>query len=85
MTELNRLRWRARRGMLELDILLLDFLEQHYPALPSSQQIAFGELLELGDSELWDMIQTGQSAVQPEQAKIIEWLRTGKQKNETTD
>lgn len=84
MTELNRLRWRARRGMLELDILLLDFLEQHYPVLPSSQQIAFGELLELGDSELWDMIQTGQSAAQPEQAKIIEWLRTGKH-NESSD
>jgi len=85
MIELNRLRWRARRGMLELDILLQDFLERHYPDLPSSLQIAFGDLLELGDSELWDMIQTDQSVVQPEQAIIIEWLRTGKQKNETTD
>ena len=80
MIELNRLRWRARRGMLELDILLQDFLERHYPDLPSSLQIAFGDLLELGDSELWDMIQTDQSVAQPEQAIIIEWLRTGKQK-----
>ncbi len=84
MTELNRLRWRARRGMLELDILLLDFLEQHYPVLPPRLQNAFGELLELGDSELWDMIQTDQSVAQPEQAIIIEWLRTGKY-NESSD
>ncbi|MDJ0806588.1 MAG: succinate dehydrogenase assembly factor 2, partial [Gammaproteobacteria bacterium] len=31
--ELNRLRWQCRRGMLELDLLLLGFLETRYPRL----------------------------------------------------
>ncbi|MHB1245921.1 MAG: citrate synthase [Sulfuriferula sp.] len=80
MNELNRLRWRARRGMLELDILLLDFLEHAYPALSSSMQHAFGTLLDLDDGELWNMIQTKQPVGDPQQAEIIEWLQKGKQK-----
>ncbi|MDE2088864.1 MAG: succinate dehydrogenase assembly factor 2 [Gammaproteobacteria bacterium] len=41
----ERLRWRCRRGMLELDLLLLGFLERHYAALPDIQQRAFQALL----------------------------------------
>jgi succinate dehydrogenase flavin-adding protein (antitoxin of CptAB toxin-antitoxin module) len=80
MNELNRLRWRARRGMLELDILLLDFLEHNYPALSSSMQHAFSNLLDLDDGELWNMIQIKQPVGDPHQAEIIEWLQKGKQK-----
>ena len=45
MSEMNRLRWRARRGMLELDILLLDFLDTRYASLPVGLQTAFAALL----------------------------------------
>lgn len=80
MSDLNRLRWRARRGMLELDILLLEFLEQHYPALPSSLQNAFAELLNLDDDELWRRIQTARPGENALQAKIIERLQKRKTK-----
>ncbi len=53
----NRLRWQCRRGMLELDTLLLAFLDTGYPFLPPAHQHAFAELLELDDMTLWDTIQ----------------------------
>ncbi|MFV1996836.1 MAG: succinate dehydrogenase assembly factor 2 [Acidiferrobacterales bacterium] len=50
--ELRRLRWRCRRGLLELDILLLRFLDQGYSGLDVSQRQAFSDLLELPDNTL---------------------------------
>lgn len=40
MTELNnkaRLRWACRRGMLELDVLLMPFVEEGYDALSAEE------------------------------------------------
>jgi antitoxin CptB len=52
MSELNKLRWRCRRGTLELDIILLNYLENHYPKANSAAQQVFLRLLELEDTEL---------------------------------
>ena len=46
------LRWRCRRGMRELDVLLERYLEERYPCAPSIEQQAFEALLELPDPEL---------------------------------
>ena len=56
MSEINRLRWRCRRGMLELDLVLGEFLEERYIGLPAHQQAAFAALLACSDQELWDML-----------------------------
>ena len=48
----SRLRWQCRRGMRELDELLLDFLMQQYPTAPEMDKEAFRALLELSDPEL---------------------------------
>jgi antitoxin CptB len=56
MKELERMRWRCRRGMLELDIVLGRFVEKHYPALDAAQRAAFDALLDMPDVALWDMI-----------------------------
>ncbi|MFZ1712954.1 MAG: succinate dehydrogenase assembly factor 2, partial [Nitrosomonas sp.] len=37
MNEVNRIRWRCRRGMLELDIVLQRFLDNQYARLSESQ------------------------------------------------
>lgn len=52
---LERLRWRCRRGLLELDIVLGRFVE-HYAGLDDSQRIVFDEMLNMPDTVLWDMI-----------------------------
>ena len=57
MSNYNRLRWKCRRGTLELDLLLQQFLERDYAALDAHAQSRFEALLELGDEELWAMIQ----------------------------
>lgn len=57
LTSISELRWRCRRGMLELDTVLTEFLESTYPRLSPAQQQAFAELLMLDDMALWDKIQ----------------------------
>jgi antitoxin CptB len=48
----KRLKWRSRRGMLELDLLLLPFLEEVYRDLSDTDQSAYEKLLEQDDPDL---------------------------------
>ncbi|MDD4913666.1 MAG: succinate dehydrogenase assembly factor 2 [Methylococcales bacterium] len=52
MDTLNKLRWRCRRGTLELDLLLVDYLDKYYPAASVAEQQAFLQLLALEDAAL---------------------------------
>lgn len=52
MSGLSKLKWQCRRGTLELDILLQNYLSQRYKSAPSAEQQAFVELLALEDTEL---------------------------------
>ncbi len=56
MKEMERVRWRCRRGMLELDIVLGRFIEAHFAGLDAAQREAFDTLLNVPDAALWDMI-----------------------------
>jgi antitoxin CptB len=47
--EHNRLRWRCRRGLLELDIVLQRYLEKYPQPIPAA-------LLDLPDNDLWDIV-----------------------------
>jgi antitoxin CptB len=49
----SRLKWACRRGMLELDVLLNNFLEEAYPSLPALNQQQFQELLTWEDPQLY--------------------------------
>lgn len=49
---INKLRWRCRRGTLELDLMLLRYLENCYLAAELSEQQTFLRMLELEDTEL---------------------------------
>ena len=44
-----KLRWRCRRGSLELDRLLMRYLEQSYPGASDPERLAFEALLTLED------------------------------------
>lgn len=50
--ELRRLEWRCRRGMKELDFLLLRYLRERLDSADSGQRDAFARFLELPDPEL---------------------------------
>ena len=50
--EMSRLRWRCRRGMRELDMLLLGYIENHYVNAVPAEQKAFRHLLTTPDPDI---------------------------------
>lgn len=50
--ETARLRWRCRRGMRELDMLLMRYMDDDYRRASPLQQHAFERLLSLQDPEI---------------------------------
>lgn len=52
-TELNRLYWHSRRGMLELDVLLVPFVREVYSELASEDQARYRKLLECEDQDMF--------------------------------
>ena len=51
--EYNRLYWKCRRGLLELDLVLQCFLEGHFEERDAKP---LNDLLELHDNDLWDIV-----------------------------
>jgi antitoxin CptB len=52
---LRRLRWHARRGLLENDLMLARFFERHGAGLDGAAAGALARLLDLPDGELLDL------------------------------
>ena len=51
-----RLRWRARRGLLENDLIVTRFLDAHETTLTDEEVDAFSRLMDLADNELMDLL-----------------------------
>lgn len=49
---LNKLRWRSRRGMLELDLLLIPFFDDVFTELSHEDQVTYEKLLDQDDPDL---------------------------------
>lgn len=73
---LRRLRWQCRRGMLELDQVLLAFLETDYALLDSSDQASFEMLLAQPDHLLSQWL-FGERArpTDPEIDRVVQAIR----------
>lgn len=55
-TRRGRLRWRARRGTQELDVLIGWWLEQRFEQADTASQLAFEQMLDAQDPDLWDWL-----------------------------
>lgn len=55
MSEFNKHKifWHSRRGMLELDLLLVPFAKEKFESLSQSDQELYAELLTHEDQDLW--------------------------------
>jgi antitoxin CptB len=73
--ELNRLRWRCRRGLLENDLVLARFLERHGEALDAERLAALDELLALPDPDLWALVSGARECEVPRLAAMVAMLR----------
>lgn len=71
----DRLRWRSRRGLLELDVVLKDFLERCYSGLTSVEQEAFEKLLTLSDETLLAYVQGMQNPPEKELMQLVSKIR----------
>ncbi|MFA5490310.1 MAG: succinate dehydrogenase assembly factor 2 [Candidimonas sp.] len=52
----TRLRWRARRGLLENDLIITRFLDAHELELTDNDVAALSLLFEMGDNDLLDVL-----------------------------
>jgi antitoxin CptB len=51
-----RLRWRARRGLLENDLILTRYLDANEESMSDDEVDAFSRLMDLGDNDLMDLL-----------------------------
>jgi antitoxin CptB len=51
--EIGKLRWRCRRGMKELDVLLTRYVDEQYRNATPDHQEAFRQLLDAQDPQLF--------------------------------
>ncbi len=73
--EAGRLRWRCRRGMKELDVLLMRYLEERFESAPDAEQRAFESLLDIQDPVLFAYC-LGQAPIPGHLSALIERITT---------
>jgi antitoxin CptB len=75
----RRLRWRARRGLLENDLVLTRFLDRHEDTLNDVEVVGLDRLLDLPDNELLDLIlgrtQPGDELADEACLRVLQMLR----------
>ena len=52
----DRIRWHARRGLLENDLILTRFLDRHLTELNATEMALLEELLRWSDNDLLDVL-----------------------------
>jgi len=73
--EQERLRWRSRRGLLEMDLILQRFLEQHLTRLSEAEVRAYDALLQLPDNDFLDLAMGRKSPDDTELLPVLEKIR----------
>jgi antitoxin CptB len=70
-----KLRWACRRGMLELDVLLGNFLEEVFISLSEQDQNTFVDLLAENDQDLFTWLTGHVVSPNPKLALMVEKIR----------
>jgi len=74
---LGRLRWRCRRGMKELDLVLVRWLDHRYAGSPPHLRSAFERLLEAQDPELASWLFRRDRPADPDLAALVDEMLDG--------
>ncbi|TLF47868.1 succinate dehydrogenase assembly factor 2 [Halomonas urmiana] len=70
----KRLYWHSRRGMWELDLLLIPFLEQRYGDLDEADQAAFRALIDEEDQDLFVWLMRREWPEDPARRRIVKLI-----------
>ena len=71
----KRLRWQCRRGMRELDLMLLHFTDHHYDQLSHTDQSCFEHMLRKPDQLLLAWLMGHQQPADAQLAALIARIR----------
>ena len=71
----RRMEWRCRRGMLEMDLLFVDFVSRYLPGLNDVQIAALDKLLDLPDNALWNLVSEGEEVGDLPTEQVLTMLR----------
>lgn len=74
-TRKAKLKWHCRRGMLELDLILNRFVENHLDKLSDTQLEVFEELLHCTDPELFSWLMGYERPIDKELGEIVEYIK----------
>lgn len=72
---IERIRWRCRRGLLELDLLLQRFLDKYDSQLNEQQIDQFESLLSLSDQDLLAIICSNPETVDKSLKRLIQLIQ----------
>jgi antitoxin CptB len=72
--ELRKLEWRCRRGMKELDLLLVRYLRRRHAGASGDERAAFVEFLELPDPQIARYLVAGDVPDDPRQAELCRFI-----------
>jgi antitoxin CptB len=79
-TELNRLKWRCRRGLLENDLIIERFFRRYETGLTRGQARGLEALTGLADNDLLDLLlrrrEPDGELARPEVIEVLALLRT---------
>jgi antitoxin CptB len=73
--EIRRLRWQCRRGMLELDVALLRFLDEEFASLDAAGQATFARMLAAQDQTLHGWIMGSAVPEEEEMQQLVACIR----------
>ena len=73
--DLARLRWRCRRGMRELDVMLNRYLDRVWATASPAERDAFLQLVELQDPDLFGYLVGQITPAEESQRAIIACIR----------
>ena len=71
----HRLKWKCRRGLLELDLVLERFLQQKAAGLDGKSLQLLNELLDNQDNDLWDIVNGRSEDYPPRHKALVDLLR----------
>lgn len=70
-----KIKWRCRRGMLELDLLLERFVDKHLKGLSPAQCQAFEDLLRCEDPDIYAWLMGYANPIDKSLGEIIDYIR----------
>ncbi len=74
--ELAKILWQCRRGMLELDLILENFVKNYYLKLNEKQKAVFNAMLDYSDQELYNWFLGLEAPIEKSFQEIIHFVNS---------